>query len=240
MKFYLLLVSTLIVFSACQKNPDAKDAANAEAVDPKNTKDDVQNAVEKKTIINCTAKEVMKSVSADGTISHLTHELVTKESRSSKLVVKNGDTLKFQATGEYYSEYYLTEDAGAKKLEGKTDYTYVRQSENEEKSLGPNEFEQKVKSESKRTGRNGYQFSNPDKTKTDTSAVTSDLVIKFFDDGATYRVISMTSNGKVLEDKNPQTTTYKTQGKITKSVTTYNTLPEGTESYEKNCTEENL
>lgn len=68
--------------------------------------------------------------------------------------------------------------------------------------------------------------------------VTNDLVMRFFDDGSTYYIISITINGKVQEDNNPQKTTYKTEGKVTKLVTTYKTLPEGTEFFEENCTEE--
>lgn len=96
MKFYVILVSTLIVFSACQKVPDAKDTVSADVVSPENTKDDDQNATVKKTISNCTSKEVTKSVSAEtGTVSHTTHESVSKESHSSNLVAKTAPRQSF-------------------------------------------------------------------------------------------------------------------------------------------------
>lgn len=251
MKFNLaILVTALFLLSACQKDSSPKDPGNEKA--PKADSEANQKSNQTlKVKTKCVSKEVVKFISKeDGSIKRETYDMFSEKLSTSTLISKVGNKKTYESFGEYYSENYITENDGPKSLTRKIDYTYKRNSESEIASLGDNKFKAMMKIKTEKTGRNGYQFSLPDKTKSDTATSILDIVQSYFDDGATSYMISEIINGKVSDVNTLEITKYETTGNITKSVTTYKTprvikdtdgvVIEESEFYEVVCTDEKL
>lgn len=251
MKFNLvLLVTTLFLLSACQKDSSPKDPGNDKA--PKANSDSNQKSNQtSKVKTKCVSKEIVKFISKeDGSIRRETYEMFFEMLSTSVLVSKVGNKKTYESFGEYYSENYITENDGPKSLTRKIDYTYKRNKESEITSLGDNKYKAEMKIKTEKKGRNGYQFLLPDKTKSDTDTSIHDIVQTYFDDGATSYMISEIINGKESDVNTREITKYETTGNITKSVTTFRTprvikdkdgvVIEESEFYEIVCADEKL
>ncbi|MEQ1722710.1 MAG: hypothetical protein ABL930_06010 [Pseudobdellovibrio sp.] len=247
MKLNSLILVAALALTACQKK---SDDPNAKAK-PSDKATPVAGST-KTSKMECTSKEVIKYISAkDGSVTRETYEESMKSISVSALTNKNGNEKSYNISGELVVEGFTTDNEGVRKQTTKIDYTQSGTRVSSTTKIDDKTTSQLIKRDLTKKGRNGYQFTNPDKTKSDTRKETSVVESTFFDDGETFYFIKYegTINGKkgnyvgVLDTIQR----YKTEGNVTKSVTTLKeprvvknadgVVIEETESSEENCTE---